>query len=364
MVRKNKHIRKRMTCAEYVKKNFPEYVVSELNAEIIVNPPYRHSHSGRSIHIDKIEDQFYDFGLGVGGGQEQLKKLCEGDLSSLASVAEADRASARNEEDQEITKRARECMGTYAQICNERATQNIELLQWVREKYGHSEEDVRINCWGYSDENVNMEIELKKKGFTREEILSTGAFHPLSNGTLIPTLKNRFIIPYKNKDGAVIKLAGRHTPWTPENEFERSRKYINIPTFDSEKRSYIAKGINDSQIYVPPTVWELLKETENAILVEGQVDAATLSKYGFPGIAVGSTTFSEKDLRILIDLVRRKTVYILPDNEVSEAGVQGALKTAERLSGFEIEAHIAVLPLRPEQEEARKTLKEEFGKYF
>ncbi|MEJ5370326.1 MAG: hypothetical protein WHT08_18610, partial [Bryobacteraceae bacterium] len=52
------------------------------------------------------------------------------------------------------------------------------------------------------------------------------------------------------------------------------------------------------------------------------------------------------------------TVFLCQDNEVSEAGLQGAMKTARRLAGRGIATRVAVLPLGEKQTAARARLAE------
>ena len=56
-----------------------------------------------------------------------------------------------------------------------------------------------------------------------------------------------------------------------------------------------------------------------------------------------------------------KTVYICQDNEVSEAGMKGALRTARTLSDHGILTRLADLPLGETQQTARSELRERFG---
>jgi hypothetical protein len=65
--------------------------------------------------------------------------------------------------------------------------------------------------------------------------------------------------------------------------------------------------------------------------------------------------------RLLPKLAGVKTVYICQDNEISEAGMQGALKTARALSAHGILTRVAALPLGEKQQVARLQLRERFG---
>ena len=65
--------------------------------------------------------------------------------------------------------------------------------------------------------------------------------------------------------------------------------------------------------------------------------------------------------RLLPKLAGVKTVYICQDNEVSEAGMNGAMRTARILAENGILTRLAVLPLGEKQQLARRELRERFG---
>ena len=67
---------------------------------------------------------------------------------------------------------------------------------------------------------------------------------------------------------------------------------------------------------------------------------------GFPAISPVTIQIRGADWdRLLPKLQGIKTVYICQDNEVSQAGLNGALKTASVLIKHKIQTRIVVLPL-------------------
>ena len=82
-------------------------------------------------------------------------------------------------------------------------------------------------------------------------------------------------------------------------------------------------------------------------------------EHGFPAVSPVTVQIREADWeRLLPKLAEVKTVFICQDNEVSEAGMQGALKTARSLAGHGISTRVAVLPLGEKQRAARDKLAE------
>ena len=101
----------------------------------------------------------------------------------------------------------------------------------------------------------------------------------------------------------------------------------------------------------------LLARPERVIITEGVTDCISLMEHGFPVVSPVTVQIREADWeRLLPKLAGVKTVYICQDNEISEAGMQGALKTARILAQHGIATRVAVLPLGEKQQAARETL--------
>jgi hypothetical protein len=101
----------------------------------------------------------------------------------------------------------------------------------------------------------------------------------------------------------------------------------------------------------------LLTRPERVIITEGVTDCISLMEHGFPVVSPVTVQIREADWeRLLPKLAGVKTVYICQDNEISEAGLQGALKTARILAQHGIATRVAVLPLGKKQQSARETL--------
>ncbi len=101
----------------------------------------------------------------------------------------------------------------------------------------------------------------------------------------------------------------------------------------------------------------LLARPERVIITEGVTDCISLMEHGFPVVSPVTVQIREADWeRLLPKLAGVKTVYICQDNEISEAGMQGALKTARILAQHGIATRVAVVPLGEKQQVARETL--------
>ncbi len=80
-------------------------------------------------------------------------------------------------------------------------------------------------------------------------------------------------------------------------------------------------------------------------------------EHGFPAVSPVTVQIRDADWERLLPKLRGvKTVFVCQDNEVSEAGMQGGLKTARILADHGIATRVAVLPLGEKQHAAREKL--------
>ena len=90
---------------------------------------------------------------------------------------------------------------------------------------------------------------------------------------------------------------------------------------------------------------------ERVIITEGGTDYIALLERGFPVVSPVTVRIRGSDWDRLPPKLRGvKTVYICQDNEISQAGLNGALKTASALAKHQIQI----------RQDARKALKERF----
>ena len=91
------------------------------------------------------------------------------------------------------------------------------------------------------------------------------------------------------------------------------------------------------------------------IITEGVTDCISLMEQGFPALSPVTVQIREADWeRLLPRLAGVKTVFICQDNEVSDAGMQGAMKTARVLATHGIATRVAGLPLGEKQRDRRR----------
>ena len=136
-------------------------------------------------------------------------------------------------------------------------------------------------------------------------------------------------------------------------------KYRKLPVHNSQSNRHISPSINNSHLYNEDC---LLTRPERVIITEGVTDCIALMERGFPAISPVTVQIRGADWdRLLPKLQGIKTVYICQDNEVSQAGLNGALKTASVLIKHKIQTRLVILPLDQSRQDARTELKERFN---
>jgi len=346
--------------------------------------PNHRSQSHRSLHIMLDKQGWYCFGCGVGGDVLQLVEFvhhgavtrgqsgqmpeshreardflaARAGLPPLSKFASGGPEEA--EEAHQLTLRVHEALTAMAEIYHQRLIGNAEALKWFRDKYGIGQETIERLKIGFADNGEPGAARLLMEGpgaFTMRELAATSAFRPTAQDGLVPSFDGRIVFPYWSR-GRVVFMIGRRTPWTPDHDWEKS-KYKKLAVRNDRNHSHVAPCIRNDVLYNEDV---LLTRPERIVITEGVTDCISLMEHGFPVVSPVTVQIREADWeRLLPKLAGVKTVFICQDNEVSEAGLNGALRTAGVLGAHGILTRVAALPLGEKQQKARQELRERFG---
>ena len=356
--------------------------------------PHHKSQSRRSLHIMLDKQGWYCFGCGVGGDVLQLVEFVRSGqvtrgqsgsmpeshrqardflaakvgLPPLAQHGMTPTQVAEIEAARAFELRVQEALTELARYYHARLKANPQALEWLESRYQITAETVDHLLIGFAANDPWREGDEERPGalshltkephdFTPRELAATGAFRPTSQDGLTRFFEGRIIFPYW-KSGRVVFLIGRRTPWTPDQPWEQG-KYKKLPVHDDQARRHIAPCINNSVLYNEDC---LLARPERVIITEGVTDCISLMEAGFPAISPVTVNIREADWeRLLPKIAGVKTVYICQDNEVSQAGINGALRTARVLSEHGIDTRVVILPLEEKHRKARQELADRFG---
>ena len=354
-------------------------ITQESRQTLFCDCPNHASQSHRSLHVWLDKQGWYCHACGVGGDVLQFVEfvrhaaVTRGQSGSmpeshrqardflaarvrLPPLATAIPGGAEQaEEAHQLTVRVREALTALAGLYHERLAGNPDVLAWFRSKYGIGEEMIARLKIGYADNAGTSPARALMEGsgaFTPRELTATSAFRPTAQDGVVPSFDNRIVFPYWSR-GHVVFMIGRRTPWTPEVDWEKS-KYKKLAVRNERDHRHVAPCIRNDVLYNEDV---LLTRAERVIITEGVTDCISLMEHGFPVVSPVTVQIREADWeRLLPKLAGVKSVFICQDNEVSEVGLQGALKSARVLATHGITTRVAVLPLGAGQLAAREKL--------
>jgi hypothetical protein len=351
------------------------------------------SQSKRSLIISLEKQMWYCFGCGVGGDILQLVEFVQSGcvtrgqsgrmpdshreardflaarvgMPPLSSAGLSPEAIERMEHDRQQSLRVFGALTAIADYYHRRLLANPHALNWFQGKYGiggdmiarlkigFSENAPWTDADGEQQRGILDELCSDPHLFTHSELAATSAFR-FRGRTLTPFFDMRIVFPYWSR-GHVRFMIGRRTPWTPDGDWEKP-KYKKLAVH-SEKHPLVAACISNDLLYNEDI---LATRPDRVVIAEGVSDCGALMERGFPAISPVTVQLKDADWeRILPKLAGIKTIYLCPDNELSNVGLQGALRTAKKLIGNGVTARIATLPLGEKQQAARKQLKDRFG---
>lgn len=354
-------------------------ITQESPQTLVCDCPNHRSQSHRSLHVSLEQQCWLCWGCGVGGDVLHLVEFVQHGVvtkGQTGQMPESHRA-ARDflaarvglpplsklssgspedaEKDYQHTLRVREALTALAEFYHQRLMANAEVLGWFRTKYGIGDEAIARLKIGFAEDGEPSAARALMDGaaaFAPRELTATSAFRPTAQDGIVPFFDRRIVFPYWSR-GLVVFMIGRRTPWTPEVEWEKS-KYKKLAIWNEHNNDHVAPCIRNDVLYNEDV---LLTRPERVIITEGVTDCISLMEHGFPAVSPVTVQIREADWERLLPKLRGvKTVFVCQDNEVSQAGMQGALKTAHILAGHGIATRVAVLPLSEKQRAAREKL--------
>ncbi len=209
---------------------------------------------------------------------------------------------------------------------------------WFVERYGLEEETLRFFQLGYAAGDLFETF--RKRDISTEALLRTGMFVRFKDGSIRDFFQGRLMFPCWNR-GKVQSFIGRrvHEEEAPWNQ----AKYLK-PLTRSEKHPYVGENVG------PKFFWGegQLEKPDCLVLTEGVTDFPAAWQAGIPAVALLSSHVAHGDSAALVKLCQKaQRIVVCNDVEENQAGLKGALKTAELLLCHGIDVRIAQLPQGP-----------------
>src|SRR5579875_2628998 len=196
---------------------------------------------------------------------------------------------------------------------------------------GTSAETVKTFRIGYAPESFTDMRDRLGKFFPEEVLRGSGLFSSKESedgtaGPLYARFRRRVMFPICNEAGKPIAFTARALLTTDEDP-KAGAKYINSPETALYTKGQVLFNLDKAK--------SAIRETDSAILVEGQMDCISVYMAGIGNVvATSGTAFTEHQARLLGRFTKRVVLNFDGDN----AGINAAEKVLGMLieEGFEV----------------------------
>ena len=197
---------------------------------------------------------------------------------------------------------------------NINTTSGINALKYL-ENRGITKDIIKeFNIGLALDKKDDLYNILLKKNYSLEEISDLGLVNKI-NLNVYDTFINRIMIPIENLQGSVVGFTGRIY-----NGEEDTAKYLNTKETKIFKKGSILFNYHNAR--------NAIRETKVVVVVEGNMDAITLSAKGIKNVvALMGVAMSQ----VQIDTLKKLNVPIILMLDNDSAGLEATLKNGELL---------------------------------
>ncbi|HZU76592.1 MAG TPA: DNA primase, partial [Dehalococcoidia bacterium] len=167
---------------------------------------------------------------------------------------------------------------------------------------------------------------LHGKGFADEELIEAGLLTQGERG-VYDRFRGRLMFPIRDEKGRVVGFGGRALG-------DEKPKYLNTP-----QTAVFDKG---SLLFLLDRAKERIRQADEAVLVEGYLDAITAHQFGYTNVvATLGTALTERHVALLKRYARRVTLAMDADAAGIQAAVRGE-EVARTAAGDEGDAEVVV----------------------
>lgn len=178
---------------------------------------------------------------------------------------------------------------------------------------------------GYAPDSWDaLHKHLQSKGFSEEELDSSGLFKRTKQGNLIDLFRGRLMFPIFDVLGKVVAFGGRVLD-------DSLPKYINSPETPIYTKGRHLYGLNLAKA----------SRSDNLIIVEGYLDVIAMHQAGIDqAVAALGTALTEQQAILL----RKYTEKIIIGFDADAAGQKAALRGLDILAGKDMDVSVLMVP--------------------
>jgi DNA primase len=182
---------------------------------------------------------------------------------------------------------------------------------------GLSPETIKSFRLGFAPEGWDtLKQFLKGKGYGGTELLAAGLLVERDDRNSYDRFRNRLIFPIRNMQGKVLGFGGRALD-------DSLPKYLNSPQTLAFDKSSSLYGIDRAKAAI--------QQKDQAVIVEGYMDAITAHQHGYDNVVASmGTSMTEKQLAILKNLTKN-LILALDADKAGEEAVSRSGETVDKM---------------------------------
>lgn len=291
-----------------------------------------HREKSPSFSVSPDKQIFHCFGCGAGGNVIHFVSKIENldfrqTIESLAERAGITLPTLENGQDNEkirLKEKVYQINKITAQFFHENLYKpNAKLAQEYVKKRKLDNATLKTYSIGFSTNFDELYRELKKQGFTDEEILASSLVNQSSKGQFYDRFKSRLMFPIKDVQDRVIAFGGRVLD-------DSKPKYINSPENIVYSKGRQLFGLNIAK----------KSGSDKLIIVEGYMDAISLHQRGITNVVASlGTALTEQQGRLL----RKYASQIIIGYDADGAGQAATIRGMEILQNLGCDIRILQL---------------------
>lgn len=288
-----------------------------------------HQEKTPSFSVAPEKNFFYCYGCQAGGdifrfimrieslGFTDSVKLLAQKLNISIPEQEKSAVERQLEQEREAIYRANELARDFFLACMTKSALGINALAYLTER-GISVEQAQELRLGFApDAWDKLALALQKKGIEAEIVVKAGLAIPRTQTGIYDRFRNRIMFPIEDIRGRVIGFGGR----VMDNS---QPKYLNSPESPVFNKRRVLYNISRAYRHI--------KETGRAIVVEGYMDAISLSSHGIRNVVASlGTSFTPEQSRTLLQYAP-EIVFAYDGDAAGQNATQRALSIV-RTSG-------------------------------
>lgn len=243
------------------------------------------------------------------------------ELGQRAGV-EVRKRTPQQEQEEERLEKLRGMLTTASQWYHEHLlsddAQAQRALFYTEKERGFSRETIQKFEIGYAPAGWSMMLdELKKVGYSEDEVLAAGLASRNDKGRIYDRFRNRLMIPIRDERGRVIGFGARALD--PND----NPKYLNSPQSAIFDKSGTLFGLDLAK--------RSIRDTDTAVIVEGYMDVIQAHQAGFTNvIAQMGTAMTETQLQLLTPRYAKKVILALDADEAGQNAMRRSLEVARQ----------------------------------